>query len=171
MLPHMLPSLFIIKNNDSFSYRKWRLHVATCNMYNFVGKYNKSYGNMMVTVTFLCKWSITVWCKVLMTFLFAAKLFYLVSLTQYYKIMKAFWTGRNLLYIIVWYLLRELKYSPSAIHHCSSLLISQIISPNIFCWSYSSGKYWNGTGTRDVQISCKNIFGAAKSEGSTFEQI
>ena len=42
-----------------------------------------------------------------MTFLFLVKLFHLVSWTQRYKIMKVFWTSRNFLYIIVWYLEEE----------------------------------------------------------------
>ena len=122
-------------------------------------------------MTFLCKRSITVWCKVHMTFLFVGKIFHLVSWTQHYKIMKAFWASRNILYIIVWYLTREFKYSPSAIHHCSSSLISQTISSNIFYGAYSSGTNWNGIGTRNVQISCKNIFEATTFAGSTFKQM
>ena len=64
---------------------------------------------MLVTlwynVTVLCKRSITVSCKVLMTDLFVIKLFHLVSWTQHYKIIKVFWTRRNLLFSIWWEIL------------------------------------------------------------------
>ena len=114
---------------------------------------------------------VSVWCKVPMTFLFVAKLFHLVCWNCHNKIMQAFRTGRNLLYIIVWYLMREFKYSLFAMRDWCFLVISQTITPNIFYEAYSSGKNWNGIGMGNAKNSYKNTFGVTKFAGYTFEQI
>ena len=117
-------------------------------------------------MTFLCERWITVSCKVLMTLLFVGKLLKLVRWTQHYKIMKVFWTGKNIFLIIVWYLMRELKYSSSAVHQCSFSLISQTISSNIFNGEYSSGKNWNGIGTRKCRSNAKTFLGRLSLQGA-----
>ena len=76
------------------------------------------------------------------------------------------WKYLNWQESLVWYLMGELEYAPSAIYHCSFSLISKTISFNIFYGVYSSDQNWNGIGMRNVQISSKKFWGQLDLQGA-----